>query len=633
MPDWSYRTLFRPVLFALPERFARDLALGTIGTLARTPLGPQTIDFLGHMRAPPELSREVLGRRFDSPIGIAAELDPSGYALAGLARFGVGFVEIGPLTLAPPATSKVQRDDQQQTIVVDRSYTHVHVDLALPRLAAIKNRVPAIVRLTADDFAREIALRLVAARDIDLAAVALHCDEATFDQAMSAVDVLPPSLPLLVAITADCDVSAALRLVESARQHSPRCHGVLITGTIATREDLRIGAPARGPALRLTAALREAHPASDFAIVAGGGVHEPQHAIDLVEAGADLVHIDSGLVFSGPGLVKRTNELLLSQRSDPAPSTEEHPARFAWFWMWLMGLSMLGGGTLALGIAGTRVVLPYDEHFVGMSRAELDAINPRLLAFMSHDRVTLAGTMLAIGILYSGLASHAVRRGLHWAWVAVLVSALTGFASFFTFLGFGYFEPFHAFVTALMFQFLLLSWHAPLGVRRGLCRVPPVEDWRWRMAQWGQLLLVIEGLVIITAGIVICTVGSTSVFVPEDLEFMETCSAALAEANPRLLSLIAHDRATFGGMLVSCGLTTLMATLWGFAAGRAWLFSTLLYAGSVGYICAIAVHYLVGYIDLGHLLPAFGGLALHWLALALSAPYLLWREYREPALR
>jgi hypothetical protein len=273
-------------------------------------------------------------------------------------------------------------------------------------------------------------------------------------------------------------------------------------------------------------------------------------------------------------------------------------------------------------------VLPYDEHFVGLSRAELDAINPRLLAFMTHDRVTLAGTMLTVGILYSGLGWHAVRRGYHWAWVAVLASGMTGFFSFFTFLGFGYFEPFHAFVTTLLFQLLLLAWHAPLGDARLPSRMPLEEDSRWRLAQWGQLLLVIEALAVLTAGIVITIVGSTSVFVKEDLAFMQ-CSADLIGANPRLLGLIAHDRATFGGMLMASGLTTLMATLWGFAAGRSWLWSTLFFAGTAGYLCTLVVHYAVGYVDLHHLLPAYIGLALHWLALGLAGPYLLWREYRS----
>ena len=40
-----------------------------------------------------------------------------------------------------------------------------------------------------------------------------------------------------------------------------------------------------------------------------------------------------------------------------------------------MGIGMLIGGVLAFVIAATKVVLPYDESFLGMTRDALPAIN------------------------------------------------------------------------------------------------------------------------------------------------------------------------------------------------------------------------------------------------------------------
>ena len=48
-------------------------------------------------------------------------------------------------------------------------------------------------------------------------------------------------------------------------------------------------------------------------------------------------------------------------------------------------------------------------------------------------------------------------------------------------------------------------------------------------------------------------VGMTSVFVPQDLAFMQVVPRDLAIVNPRLIPLIAHDRAGFGGGICSCG--------------------------------------------------------------------------------
>ncbi|MCA1557882.1 MAG: hypothetical protein LC731_05005 [Acidobacteria bacterium] len=366
---------------------------------------------------------------------------------------------------------------------------------------------------------------------------------------------------------------------------------------------------------------------SQLFIIASGGVHEPEHALELKAAGADLVQVDSGLVFTGPGLPKRVNDHFLFEATRNVEY--EKPARLpslTWFWTALMGAGMLFGSLLALVIAATKVVLPYDEAFVGMTREGLTAVNPRLLDFMAHDRVTLAGTMVAIGVMYVGLSVYGIRRGLHWAQQSVFISAFTGFASFFLFLGFGYLDTFHAFVTGALLQLLLLGVHARLGVYVPATRPDLRGDRSWRLSLWGQLLLIIHGFALLAAGATISTVGVTQVFVHEDLEFMQTTAEALRSANPRLVPLIAHDRATFGGMLLSSGWVFLMPALWGYRRGAAWLWWTFLVAGLSAYAAAIGVHYAVGYTGIRHLLPAFGGLFLLLLGLGLSYPFLCRKE-------
>src|SRR5262249_55973511 len=49
------------------------------------------------------------------------------------------------------------------------------------------------------------------------------------------------------------------------------------------------------------------------------------------------------------------------------------------------------------------------------------------------------------------------------------------------------------------------------------------------------------------AGFTIQVIGMTEVFVPTDLTYMGMTHARLDSINPRLIPLIAHDRAGFGG--------------------------------------------------------------------------------------
>ncbi len=103
--------------------------------------------------------------------------------------------------------------------------------------------------------------------------------------------------------------------------------------------------------------------------------------------------------------------------------------------------------------------------------------------------------------------------------------------------------------------------------------VPVAEDegpaGEWQRALVGQLLMVTAGAGLIIGGLTISYVGLSSVFVPSDLTYMSTSPRALAAANHRLLSFIAHDCAGFGGALVSVGAAVLLIAAWGWRRGQA----------------------------------------------------------------
>jgi dihydroorotate dehydrogenase len=643
MPDWSYRTILRPLLFQLPAAAARDVCLGVTGTLARSPGGVRVIELLGHMRPPRALERRHLGLVFPAPVGLAGVLDPAACATQALARFGVGFLEIGPVTLRALASGgRLEVDVARDVMRVPEPVGNPGVDVVVAHLTrAPRVNVPLLARLdvapgagaapATDECAR---LMSALAPHVDAFALATAgCSDWSAEErrthihdVVRAARTVRPLRPLLAVVAADVEPAVVDGIVETAA--AAGLDGVVVDGSLTVPAPHRErGATVRERALGVVARIRRTR--NGLVIVAGGGVHEPEDALRLMEAGADLVLVDSGLALTGPGLPKRINDAVLHAES-AGPSAEEpavagegaQPMQRSWFWTLLMGTGMLIGSVIALAIAASRVVLPYDEQFVGLSRAQLAAANAHLLAFMSHDRVTLAGTMISIGVLYVGLSFHGIRRGEHWAHLAVLSSALAGFASFFLFLGFGYFDPFHAFVTGLLFQLFVMGVHCPLGERRSVTLPGLRNDRRWLLSQWGQLGLIAHAVALAVAGLVISTVGITHVFVPEDLEFMQTTREALAAIGPHLIPLVAHDRASFGGMLVVSGMTFLMASLWGFRRGEAWLWWTMLVAGVPAYMCAIGVHYAVGYHNEFHLAPAFAGLALFLGAMALSYPYL-----------
>ncbi len=392
MPDWNYRTVCRPLLFCLPAQLARDLTLGCMGALARLPGGSLVIEFLGHMRPDERLQQSLLGVKCPCPIGLAGDVDMNATALGALARFGFGFVEVGPIT-SQISVGIVERRARQGALWYSDPAPNPGVQAMRDRLGRW-GRLPVPVLVRVGDV--ETAAQLAAFAD------ALVLTPACLHQIVE-IQATAPSKPLLMAVPADCDVDTCEGPIRAG------VGGVIVDAVTRIDGGWLAGMPALGAVVRTVRGLRLRW-GEQLTIIAGG-VHEPEHALQLRQAGANLVQISTGLIYSGPGLAKRVNDAwLYAEHGNDDPPPAERAAKMTWFWTLLMGIGMLVGSLMALAIASTRVVLHYDEVFSGMSRDQLEGINPRLLAFMTHDRVTLAGTMITIGVLYPLLSWFGIRR-------------------------------------------------------------------------------------------------------------------------------------------------------------------------------------------------------------------------------
>jgi hypothetical protein len=329
------------------------------------------------------------------------------------------------------------------------------------------------------------------------------------------------------------------------------------------------------------------------------------------------------LVSAGPGWFGRVIEAAIPT-SPPARLCKipPDPRRWAgWVWAALVGVGLILAGVGAAVIALGPVLLWYDRDYLGASVADLHRLNPHLVGFLQHDRITMAGNMIGIGILYLGIA-QAMRQGYRWARRALTISGLVTFFSYFYFLGTGGFvEPLHTLVVIVLFPMLVIAvWRRPQGPHwPPIVEVPEPER---RRALWGQLLMIGVGGGLAVAGAVISLVGFTSVFVPTDLDFMGTHAEQLRDADGHLLPFIAHDRAGFGGALIGGGLALLLISMWGWRRGQRWIWWSLLLGCGFGTAPALLIHFAIGYTHFEHLLPVYVLVVATVIALVLSKDYL-----------
>jgi hypothetical protein len=277
----------------------------------------------------------------------------------------------------------------------------------------------------------------------------------------------------------------------------------------------------------------------------------------------------------------------------------------------LLALALLLSGLFALWLGLTGRFLPYDERFLGMTARQLCARHGcRIVHFMIHDRVAFGGALVAVAVLYLWLAESPLRQGQAWAWWAFLASGAVGFASFLAFLGFGYLDLWHMLATLGLVPMYALGLARS---RRALVHPAPGPR---PVGGAGLACLLAASLGLAAAGLTILVVGMTCVFVPQDLAFMGVSVEELHALNPRLVPLIAHDRAGFGGAVCCFGIALVCCVRWGQPSRGLWL--ALCLAGVAGFGTAIGIHPAVGYDDPEHLAPAVAGAALYLAGLVLT---------------
>lgn len=290
----------------------------------------------------------------------------------------------------------------------------------------------------------------------------------------------------------------------------------------------------------------------------------------------------------------------------------------------LTALALGGSGGFAVFLSLSGSFLPHDLAYLGMSADELCRLHGcRIVHFMMHDRLAFGGALLAVATLYLWLATDPLRRGEGWAWWALAISGLSGFGSFLAYLGYGYLDTWHGIATLLLLPVFVGGLWMTRGIgRRSAGQSVAAPGWtpvRWLgRAGAGRLLLLATAVAMMVAGGTIVTLGSSIVFVPEDLENLGVDRAALDAINPRLIPLIAHDRAGFGGGLFTAGVLVYWI-VWKAVPSRS-LWQALLCTASFGFGAAIGVHYPIAYTTLTHIAPAWAGAALFAAGLILSLP-------------
>lgn len=325
--------LARAALFSLDPEVAHHVALQSLKKLHQLNLS----GLIGSHRAAP---REVMGLRFDNPVGLAAGLDKNGEYIDALAALGFGFIEVGTVTPRPqPGNPKPRmfRLQEHEALINRLGFNNQGLDAFVANVQ--RARFKGVLGLnigknfdTPNDravedyvtclrgvypFASYVTVNISSPntkglRDLQ-AAEQLHVLLSTLKAEQGQLGKkYKKHVPLVLKIAPDLDLKAIREIAALTLENS--FEGIIATNTTVTREAVRddplaketgglSGKPLFSPS---TEVLRELSRAlkGNIPVIGVGGIMSGADARAKMRAGASLVQIYTGFIYHGPDLIR-----------------------------------------------------------------------------------------------------------------------------------------------------------------------------------------------------------------------------------------------------------------------------------------------------------------------------------------
>jgi dihydroorotate dehydrogenase len=295
---------------------------------------------------------DVMGLHFPTRVGVAGGLDKDGRALRAWPLLGFGFVEVGTVTAhAQPGNPRPRlfRLPGDEAVINRMGFNNRGSAALAARLGRLgplpvplgvsigKSKVTPVEDAVDDylvslrrlhRFADYVAVNVSSPntpglRSLQDAGALRRLLDAlvSTSQALSRED--GRSVPLVVKVAPDLTDTALDELLEVCLNHGVA--GVIAVNTTLRRDVLSAGEPRADEAGGLSGrpllpraleVVRQVRSrvGSRLAVIGVGGIRTPADALRMVDAGADLVQLYTGLVYQGPAVVRR-----IARALEPAP--------------------------------------------------------------------------------------------------------------------------------------------------------------------------------------------------------------------------------------------------------------------------------------------------------------------------
>lgn len=324
-------SLARPLLFSLAPERAHELTLSLLKSSHKMGLMRQNVT------AKPVT---CMGIEFPNPVGLAAGLDKNGAYIDALAGQGFGFIEIGTITPRPQAGNphpRLFRLPQAKAIINRMGFNNDGVDQLVENVKAAKfkgilginigKNADTPVEKAVDDYliclekvynyASYITVNISSPntknlRSLQSGDALTELLETLKKRQLELAQEYQHYVPLVLKVAPDLDKTDIAFIAKQLLKFS--IDGLIVTNTTLSREGVEglehaeeagglSGAPVFEKSTACLAAFAEVLK-GQIPLIGVGGILSGADAVAKKQAGASLVQVYSGLIYTGPELVK-----------------------------------------------------------------------------------------------------------------------------------------------------------------------------------------------------------------------------------------------------------------------------------------------------------------------------------------
>jgi len=340
-----YKKLLKPILFCIDPERVHEITFFFINLIFKIPLVSSLISKIYSLKNP-ILETEVFGIKFPNPIGLAAGFDKNAKLYNEFSNFGFGFIEIGTVTPLPQEGNpkkRLFRLVSDEAIINRMGFNNTGVEEVIKRLKYNKGVIVGgnIGKNKITDFNNSIKDYLICFEKlypyVHYFAVNVSSPNTEKLRDLQQKDLLKNLLeaiqkknksysfpkPVLLKIGPDLSQDQLIDVIEVIAETS--LDGIIATNTTLSRDNLsssenlvnqKGGLSGKPISKKSTNIIKFLHQKSNgsIPIIGVGGIMNPDDASEEIKAGATLIQLYSGFVYSGPSIVKKINNAIIDYR-------------------------------------------------------------------------------------------------------------------------------------------------------------------------------------------------------------------------------------------------------------------------------------------------------------------------------